>query len=547
MDKNKSNANKYTDEQYKKLRKLFRYHQLKKHYELIFPLMLPKIFMTDVLRKMDLNNSYKIRVLLGIAKALLFAMIGYFIFSYFNVDQIQTIVLIHMFLLWIYISTAAYQIYIKTNLHKNDFLMLIIGRYKKKLLIDEINEKMHYSYITSVMPMTIPTAILISVSLDSSIFIPLFILIQIMVFMISRFFIIKLFQLKYIVYRNSYFRDFFKSIFFNISMVIIYGLVLIPIMFIIDESNNPFIYMMGFIYLIGVSLLIYFFFHKWFKKFVKVNFISIIYPKAVSLKNRKAMSYLNYNSPFLKGLDEIEKTIVIKDQKMFKRKNRKEYYGVLFFSTIMIFSAFQFFNEFKVEKDFLSIFVIVLVLSGLAFMVHMFTSVMASSFVSYSSEGSLTQTYQRLSILKKQIFRAKLRIIFLMTIPTILIGLITISLILIDFTLERFIIFAFGVFYFTGISRLKLRNHIYLDIQNENAYLNDYQKRSSGIGTAFILGIIFMTFIPWTIGLLASALLDAFGISFVYIMMSVLIVIILILNILNDVSIRKKFYKKGDH
>ncbi len=533
---------KIIDEKYNALKKLYQYHQDRLNLDNIFHMILPKSLYISFFNHYNIENSKRTKVLLGILKALIFGFAFLLIFTWANISDIQTLMFYHLFFLWVYITSIAYQIYSKNALSKNDMLMLLIGKYRKQLFIDSIKEKILHSYFTSLMPLTLISVItfmLIEQSMQSYITIFGFILFQCVGYTISKFVIMNLYKLKYIRFRHSFFKDFFMSIGFTIVSATIYLLFLYPMFFIISNEPINIVYPTLFLYTMIITGLGGFIFNKWIVKFVDLNLKSILYPKAMSSKQSTKAKYFHTNSIALKGLDEVEKAIAIKDQKMFKRSNRKEYYGSYLSGIILIFSGFPYAFQVQETEDILSLITIIMIFSGIAFTIHMIETSLIGKHVSYTSERSLVLTYQRLSVPIKKIFNAKLRLFTYMLSPIIILYIASFGLLFIEFSLSKLWILLFGVFYFLGLTRAKLRNYIHLDTQNKKAYINAFDAQASTTGTAIVIGFSFIFLVPLGFVWFANQMNEAFGITVVYIMMITLNLIIWIVNIMNDLHIKK--------
>jgi len=266
----------------------------------------------------------------------------------------------------------------------------------------------------------------------------------------------------------------------------------------------------------------------------------ILYPKAYSSKQNQNARFLQPSNFLLKGLDNIEKAIVIKDQKMFKRKDRKEYYGLYFYAIVLIFSGIPYISRINEDSDFLSFLMLSMIFSGVAFSLFMIETSLLSKYISYTSEGQLVLTYHRLSITVKQIFNAKLRIFLYMLLPVVIIYFGSLAMLFVQFSFDKLWLFLFNTLYFLGLARFKLRNFIHLDTQNKDAFKSGYQTDSSGMGVSVIMGLFFIILVPLGYMLLANQVLIAFGIHFVYMMMITLILLIWIMNIVYDIKIYKK-------
>jgi hypothetical protein len=527
------------DAKYKPLKKLYQFHQDRFQYDNLFHMMLPKSLYDLFFKHYNIENAKKVKKLLGIVKAILFGLMFLLIFSWAKITDLQILMFYHLFFLWVYITSIAYQIHMKNSISKNDILMLMMSKYRKQLFIDEIKEKFNHSYFTSLMPLTLIPVFIFSV--NEQVYLPIFgfILFQIAGYAISKFVIMNLYKLKYITHRHSFFKDFFASILFTLMSGVIYLIFLYPLFFITSDEPVQLVYPLLIIYVSIIIIVGTLIFNSWINKFLDLHMKSILYPKAMSLKQSIKAKYFQNESIALKGLDDIEKAIVIKDQKMFKRSNRKEYYGSYFYGVFLIFSGIPYASRINEANDVLDLISISMIFSGIAFAVHMINTALISKHISYTSEKTLVLTYQRLSVSTKQIFNAKLRMFSYLLLPILILYTLLYLLVLVHFSLDKLWIFLFGIFYFVGLSRLKLRNYLHLDTQNKNAYVNAFEIETSTMGNSIMIGIAFVFFVPLGFVWLANQGYDAFGIISVYAMMIAINLIIWVLNIINDIHIKK--------
>ncbi|MDY0277909.1 MAG: hypothetical protein RBQ97_07475 [Acholeplasma sp.] len=530
------------DEKYIALKKLYQYHQDRYQYDHIFHMILPKSIYLSFINHYQIDNAKKTKIFLSLLKALIFGLFFFLIFSWANITDIQLLMIYHLIFLWVYIISIAYQVYSKNSLSKNDMLMLLIGRYRKQLFIDTIKDKFIYSYFTSLMPLTLIPLIVFSISEQSPISYMMifgFLLFQVAGYTISKFVVVNLYKLKYIAFRHSFFKDFFVSIAFTIISAVIYLICLYPMFFIISDESIHIVYPVLTLYVIIMTLLGRFIFNKWIVKFVDRNLKSILYPKAMSLKQSMKAKFFHSDSIALKGLDKTEKAIAIKDQKMFKRSNRKEYYGSYFYGIVLVFSGFPYVSKVQETDDMIGLITMTMIFTGIAFTIHMIQTSMMGKHISYTSERSLVLTYHRLSVPIKKIFNAKLRLFTYMLLPIIALDLSSFGLLFIHFSLEKLWILFFGIFYFLGITRLKLRNYLHLDTQNKKTHVNALDIETSNLGSSLAIGLFFIFIIPLGFSWFAQQMNESFGMTIVYIMMIVFNLIIWIINMINDIHIKK--------
>ena len=537
----------YDESQYKAIKRLYRFHEQRRHLEMFFFMLLPRLFTEPFFKTYSVDNAFRRNVLLSLIKVVLIAVISYNTLLFFNVTQWQIVAIIFFVALWLYIISASYQIFTRTDLFKNDFLMIILGTYKQRLMTDEINRRTWHSFMTTLMPLTVLMIIRIAIDNGTLILIPAFLLGQIMAFNISRFFVVKRFYLKYIVYRHSFYRDVIVSFLNSLVMIFVFVLAFSPIALIDETSVTLGTYMFGFAYMILISVGSHISFQQWLKRFIHRHNQRIMHPESMPISHTKGMRYFHHDSLFLKGLDAVEKAIVIKDQKMYKRKNRKDYYGTLWFGMILIVTTVQYMTDVNDGGDFISIFILTLIYSGMAFLFHMLSTAMAGRYLSYQSEGVLAQTYQRLSVSKKQLFRAKMRMFVFMTMPITVIYLLSLSTLLWHLSLNGLLLFLFNGLYFIGLTRFRLRQYIHLDLNNRSGYNNYYHDDVSNKGTAILIGLFFTFLVPLGVGMFTNALSDALSMSYVYLMLGSIILIILVANGLNDRTIHNAMKPEEAH
>ena len=531
-----------SDHKYQSLKKLYQFHQERMYYDNLFNMMLPKSLYLAFHKHYSIKNAHLFKQVIGILKVIIFGLIFFLIFSWANFISLQTLMFLHLFFLWVYISSQAYQIYTKNSLHKNDMLMLMIGKYRKQLFMDEIKEKFSRSYFTSLMQLTLISVIILSIMDGSSrsiLSIFGFILFQVIGYIISKFVVMNLFKLKYIKLRHSFFKDFLMSILLTLISAAVYLLFLYPMFFINSDFNILILYPVLTLYAIVITWIGTIWFSSWIVKFVDRHIQAILYPKAISSRENIKAKFFHVDSLVLKGLDGVEKAIVIKDQKMFKRSNRKEYFGSYFYGIVLIFSGLPYASRINDIEDILGTVALSMLFSGMAFTIHMVETALISKHISYSSEGSLVLTYQRLSIPTQKIFNAKLRLFYYMLLPIIVLYVLSYGAVFIQFSIDKLWIFFFGILYFTGLSRVKLRNFIHLDTQNTKAYLNTYQMQASTMGSSLVIGLFFIIIIPLGFTWIGDQVIDAFGIKFLYGMMITIVLVIWLINIIQDIHIRK--------
>ncbi len=525
---------------YLELKKLYQYHKDRNHLDSMLHIILPKRLCHLFFRYYRLENNRLTKISIGVLKSILFGNLFLAIFSLLKTNDLQGLMFFHLFFLWAYISSEAFQLDAQNALNKNDMLMLLMSEYRKPLFVDVTKEKLLYSYFSSLVPLTLVPVVYFSIVNHTYLDILGFILFQVIGYVVVKFVVIMSYKLKYLRMRHSFFKELIMSIGFTVLYAILFFIVLYPSFFIIDLEKGFWVYPVIMTYTILIVVIGTIVFNRFIHRFVKENAQAIMYPKALSSKEKSNIRFLKSHSIFLRGLSDIEKAIVIKDQKMFKRKNRKDYYGSYFYGFVLLFSAIPFISRIYEYTDTINLLSTFMIFSGLAVTLHMFETVMLNKYVSYTSEKSLVLTYQRLSVSTKQIFNAKVRMFSYMLMPLLLTFFTSSILVFIHFSVEKLVIFIFVSFYFIGFSRLKLRNNIHTDTQYKKAYLLEYQHNEYGMGNAIVLGIFAIFIIPLGFSLFADQLYKAFGIYAVYLLMGITVILIVTFNMINDMYISKK-------
>src|SRR5690554_1995404 len=101
------------DQRYNALKRLYQYHQDRLQYENILQMVLPRSLYQAFISNYNIDNFRRRKFFISILKAILFGFIFLIIFSWANVSDVQTLMFYHLFFLWVYVTSIAYQIYAK--------------------------------------------------------------------------------------------------------------------------------------------------------------------------------------------------------------------------------------------------------------------------------------------------------------------------------------------------------------------------------------------------------------------------------------------------
>lgn len=526
-------------QRYRALKRLYQFHKKRQHYDLLFHMVLPKTIYIAFMNRYRINRMTQFNFGIGIIKTIIFGMMMFFVFKLLNLSELFQLMMGHVFFTWIYISSMAYQLNTQMAISKQDLLMHMIGDYKKKLYFDEIKEKLRRSYWTSLVPLTLFSAFLMTVNEGNLVGFLGFVVFQGIGYVLTRFMVLILYDVKYVRLRHSFFKDFLISSGIWIMFALIGFVLSYPTFFLIENSYPLWVYLAIFGYGLGLILSGYFLFNPGLTRYLERRFINMLYPSVQPRNKQKSARFMDENSVWLKGLDAIEKAIVIKDQKTFKRKNLKDYYSAFFYAPLLVLVSVQYAFGVRDQTDFMSLLLLSMVFVGTAFLMHMSSTSMLSNHIAYASEGALTLTYHRLHVAPRQIFRAKLRLYQRMLVQ-VLIVVIGSSLIIIQPSIERVGLFLFSVLYYVALTRFKLRHYVFSDTQNRKAHIHSLPVQSIGMGTSFMIGLFFMIAVPIGFFLMAQLFDYLLGINGIYGMTAIYLSGLWIANWIQDRRIRLK-------
>jgi hypothetical protein len=520
---------KFSQDQLNKTLRLYRYHKKRLYYQSFLSGLIPEGLYQSFLHKYKVENASIFHFFFALLKSIMFGTIFFFIFKFINLNDITNVFWTHLFFLVLYISSAAYQISLKAEAHKNDFLMLILGDLKIQLLKIEIKKQLLQGYLSVVIPITITTLIRIAIHENFLIIILIYLIWQLMCFIIAKFVILIVYHSKYQLFRHSFFRDALVGFMLFLMSIVIFAAFHIPVLFLNLENMTIWTYTFIFVYMILIILIGQFFFNKLLKSYLNKRLYQMIYPKKNSQIKQKVTKGLALDSPLLYGLSRIEKEIAIKDIKMFRRANKKEYYAALFSGFGFIFIAITSLLSSQEVEDLLSAFAQLLIYLGSAFMFHMISTAFLKPHLSYAAEGSNTKIYQRLNISKKEIYRVKYRIFNLMSMPISIIFLLSLSVTLVNLSIFDFILLIFAILYYLGLSQLKLKQFLIQDIYESRPQYFDTRLYSPQAGNVFVIGLFFMIAVPIMVVLMLQVLIGLLGEMAIFMVMLSIITIISIL------------------
>jgi hypothetical protein len=537
------NSSKFNQDQLNKTLKLYRYHKKRLYYQSFLSGLIPEGLYQSFLHKYKVENASIFNFFFAMLKSIMFGTIFFFIFKFINLNDITNVFWTHLIFLLLYISSASYQISLKAEAHKNDFLMQILGDLKVELLRIEIKKQLLQGYITVIIPITLTTMIRIAIYEKLLIIILIYLVWQLMCFIIAKFVILLVYHSKYQLLRHSFFRDAMMSLLMFIIGSMIFVFFHLPIGLINIESMTLWKYAFIFSYMILLIMCGHFLFNRLLNHYLNKKTNQMIYPKKDNQLKQKLIKGLALDSPLLFGLSRIEKEIAIKDFKTFRRANKKEYYTALFSGFWFIFIAISSLLSSQDVEDLLSDFAQLLIYLGSAFMFHMLSTAFLKPHLSYAAEGSNTKIYQRLNISKKEIYRVKYRIFNLMSMPISIVFLLSLSVTLVDLSFSDFILLVFAVLYYLGLTQLKLKQFLIQDIYESQPQYFDTRLYAPQAGNAFIIGLFFMLAIPIMIVLMLQVLITFLGQMAIYFVMLAIVTIIGILFFAQIKYIKQKLLK----
>ena len=531
---------KLTTKQYRSFLKLYRFHLNHLYKEAFFLDYFMKPFRTWFAKLDTPQNAGKLTLLLKSYKVIMIGTVSFFVLSMFNLTQTQALYILAGIAWLPFTLINSGFVLQRMTLHGGDMIMHHLGPDRKRFVYDRVQEQFWLSFLTTYLPITLFTALRLSIEQRQLWLVPLFLAFQFLLFLISRWAVWFLILFHIQGKRHSFLR---ALIYEGFSMAVIILTYFVPLVFLFSLIQNAFESTLGMFILVGywslVSAFLFFAFNATLKRWLSIHhttLFSLQRPKSPSIRTLKS---LHPDSLLLTGLNEIERAVLIKDLKTIKRMDSNTFYALLLFGVLLIFNLSRYWETLTQNESVIDLLGSSLLFAASASLFHMMVVAFSSKKVSYRAEGPMVRLYHILGFPKTQIFRAKVRLYQLITLSiSIIFVVVNLSLFLFP-SVQNLLIFILSLSFYFGFTRLKLKFFVSFDLYG---YGSKNPSTMAPVSDAGVIAFMFILMIMLILGVteFTRNLETEFGLNASLLFIGFISMLFIIANIVYDKKLQQK-------
>ncbi len=531
---------KLTNDQYRSFLKLYRFHLNRLYKESFFLDYFMKPFKKWFAKFDTPQNAGKLALLLKSYKVIMIGTISFFVLLMFNLTQTQALYILAGIAWLPFTLLNSGFVLQRMTLHGGDMIMHHLGPDRKRFVYDRVQEQFWLSFLTTYLPITLFTALRLSIEQRQLWLVPLFLAFQFILFLISRWAVWFLILFHIQSKRHGFIRSLIYEVFALGVIILTYFVPLVPLF---SLFQNAFESTLGVFILVGywslVSVFLLFAFNATLKRWLSIHhttLFSLQRPKNASIRTLKS---LHPDSLLLTGLNEIERAVLIKDLKTMKRMDSNTFYALLLFGVLLIFNLSRYWETLTQNESVIDLLGSSLLFAASASLFHMMVVAFSSKKVSYRAEGPMVRLYHILEFPKAQIFRAKVRLYQLITLSiSIIFVIVNLSLFLFP-SVQHLLIFILSLSFYFGFTRLKLRFFVSSDLYG---YGSKNPSTMAPVSDAGVIAFMFILMIGLILGVteFTRNLETEFGLNASLLFIGFISMLFIIANIVYDKKLQQK-------